>query len=105
MQIPTTVPKTPPIARNVLFQNYPNPFNPTTLVRYGVASAGDVVITIYNVRGQTVKTLVDETKLPGIYQTTWDGTNERGQTVASGVYFYHLRARDFRATKKMVLLK
>ncbi|MDX1429551.1 MAG: LamG-like jellyroll fold domain-containing protein, partial [Rhodothermales bacterium] len=84
----------------VLDQNYPNPFNPVTTIRYQVPRASDVKIDVYNVLGQRVRVLVDE-KLPaGDYQVALDGSQ-----LASGVYFYMLRATDTRLVRKMVLVK
>lgn len=90
---------------NQLFQNYPNPFNPSTTIKYSVARSGPVEIKIFNVRGQKVKTLINENKLPGAYRVSWDGRNEAGTQVASGVYFYRLRIGTFHSVKKLVLLK
>ncbi len=88
-----------------LDQNMPNPFNPTTQIAFALPAAAKVNLSIYNVLGQHVKTLVDS-DMPAGYQTvTWDGTNEAGRTTASGVYFYKLTAGDFSATKKMLMLK
>jgi len=88
-----------------LSQNVPNPFNPTTQVSFALPKAAKVNLMIYNVLGQQVKTLVDA-EMPAGYQTvTWDGTDSHGSTVASGVYFYKLRAGDFTDTKKMMMLK
>ncbi|MFQ6093200.1 MAG: FlgD immunoglobulin-like domain containing protein, partial [bacterium] len=62
-------------------------------------------LKIYNILGQEVRTLVDELKEPGYYTVTWDGRNERGDPVSSGIYFYRLTAGDYSSTKRMVLLK
>lgn len=89
-----------------LSQNYPNPFNPTTTIRYAVPSPGGrVTIQIFNVRGQLVRTLVNEKKVPGYHAALWHGENNGGQSVASGVYFVRMLAPEFRATKKLVVLK
>jgi len=92
---------------NRLENAYPNPFNPTTTIRYSIASAGRVSLKIYNAAGQLVRTLVDEEQTPTAegFAATWDGFDNRGQSVASGVYFYKLATREFSDTKKMVLLK
>jgi hypothetical protein len=92
---------------NRLEDNYPNPFNPTTTIRYSIASAGRVTLNIYNAAGQLVRTLIDEEQAPvqGGFSKVWNGMNEQGEPVASGVYFYQLTAKDFSQTKKMVLLK
>lgn len=94
-----------------LGQNYPNPFNPTTTIRFEIGAGGgsqqsvQTSLKVYNILGQRVKTLVDEPKSPGIYYQTWDGKDEQGNKVSSGVYFYQLRAEGYNETKKMVLLK
>ncbi|HXV13777.1 MAG TPA: FlgD immunoglobulin-like domain containing protein [Candidatus Krumholzibacteria bacterium] len=88
-----------------LAQNYPNPFNPSTTIAYSLAQASDVELTIFDVRGSHVKTVVRERRDAGVHRAPWDGTDNRGNRVASGVYFYRLTAGSFRATKKMVLLR
>jgi parallel beta-helix repeat protein len=89
-----------------LSQNYPNPFNPVTTIRYSIPPPGGrVSIRIYNVRGELVRTLVDETVSAGSYTIPWEGEDNRGQKVASGVYFVRMVARDFRSTKKLLVLK
>jgi hypothetical protein len=97
---------TPSLTRNNLEQNVPNPFNPTTTIKYEVKESGLVSLRIYNVAGQLVKTLVDGQRTAGqVYEATWNGLNNGGQPVSSGVYFYKLVAKNFTQTKKMVLLK
>ncbi len=86
-----------------LLQNHPNPFNPTTTIRYSLARPHLVLIEVYNVLGQLVSTLENSEQGAGVYETTWDGKNTNGQEVASGVYFYRLKAGDFVQTRKMVL--
>lgn len=91
---------------NALSQNYPNPFNPETTIRYDLSSDAIVSLTIYNVMGQVVRQLVDgESLAAGQYQAVWDGRNESGVGVASGMYFYLLHAGDYVAKRKMVLLR
>jgi hypothetical protein len=92
---------------NRLDDAYPNPFNPTTTIKYSIASAGHVTLRIYNAAGQLVRTLVDADQAPqaGDFSVTWDGAANTGESVASGVYFYQLTAKDFLQTKKMVFLK
>ncbi|UCG51501.1 MAG: T9SS type A sorting domain-containing protein [Candidatus Latescibacterota bacterium] len=103
---PTEIGQTPRLA-NYLDNNYPNPFNPVTTIRYGIEERGHVTLKIYNVAGQLVKTLVDEEQTPRAdgFKPTWDGTNNTGEPVSSGVYFYRLTTKGFSQTKKMVLLK
>ncbi len=88
-----------------LDQNYPNPFNPTTTVRYGLPISSRVNLRIMNIRGQTVRTLVDEEKQAGWYTVTWDGKNESGQDVSSGVYLYLLETNEGSILKKMTLIR
>ncbi len=96
-----------PVAFNDLRPNFPNPFNPTTTIEYSIAQAGRVTLRIYNAAGQLVRTLVDEEQSPQAegFTSVWDGFGNRGEEVASGVYFYKLTAKEFTQTRKMVLLK
>jgi hypothetical protein len=95
-----------PVIRNYLAQNHPNPFNPTTTIGYSVKENVKVSLRIYNVKGQLVRTLVDEVATPGItYHAIWNGMDNAGEKVSTGVYFYRIAAGDFVETKKMVLLK
>ncbi|MFQ6105084.1 MAG: carboxypeptidase regulatory-like domain-containing protein [Candidatus Glassbacteria bacterium] len=92
-----------------LSQNYPNPFNPQTTIVYDVpSSVGEgirVLLCVYNLRGKKVKTLVDSFKKPGSHLAQWDGKNDKGERLSSGVYFYRLEAGDFVETRKLVLLE
>ena len=101
--------ETPVAAPHRLHPNYPNPFNPSTHVRYDVGGQpGERVrvrIAIYDVRGALVRSLIDADRVPGSYLATWDGLAESGTQAASGVYFCSMRAGDFVASRRMVLLK
>jgi hypothetical protein len=88
-----------------LFQNFPNPFNPVTTIKYGLSEKVQVSLEIYDVGGRLVRRLVDDVQGPGPYSVGWDGTNHSGEKVASGVYFYRLKAGQEILTRKMVLLK
>jgi len=88
-----------------LFQNSPNPFNPTTTIRYTVPRASRVTLLVYTPAGQLVRTLVDATLSSGVKHVTWDGTNNDGNPVASGVYVYRLQVGKETLAKKMTLLK
>ncbi|MEK6570404.1 MAG: FlgD immunoglobulin-like domain containing protein, partial [Bacteroidota bacterium] len=89
-----------------LSQNYPNPFNPTTLINFDLPKQSPVRLEIYDMLGQKVKTLINgEVMDPGYYKVTWNGTNQSGTTVASGVYYYRIVADKFASLKKMLLLK
>ena len=93
-----------------LLSNYPNPFNPETWIPYRLAEEAFVALTIYNPSGQVVRTLEIGHRIAAAYENRskaiyWDGKNELGEQVASGVYFYTLTAGDYSATRKMVILK
>jgi hypothetical protein len=88
-----------------LSQNYPNPFNPETEISYGLPRDCYVRLVIYNIAGQKVNTLVDEHQSAGYKTVSWNGEDDRGKKVASGIYFYKLEAGDFRESRKMVLIK
>ena len=89
-----------------LAQNIPNPFNPTTSFRFSVPAPGAVVeLDIYDIRGRLVKRLLDEHRGPGTWSVRWDGDNVNGAAVSSGIYFCRMKAGDFTATRKMVLMK
>lgn len=88
-----------------LEQNLPNPFNPSTTIKYQLPASGEVSLVIYNLLGQQVRTLLKETVDAGFHSIVWDGKNELGTQVASGVYIYRLQAGDFSTAKRMMLLK
>ena len=89
----------------LLSQNQPNPFNPVTSVRFALPRGSEVRLTVFDVTGRVVRTLVDEELPAGYHETSWDGRSDSGQRVASGVYFYRLETAEFSATRKMTLLK
>lgn len=94
-----------------LGQNYPNPFNPSTSIRFDIpedASSGEgsqVLLQVFNIRGQLVRILVDDVMAPGSYAVHWDGSNDQGERAGSGIFLYRIQAGNFHATKKMVILK
>lgn len=88
-----------------LDQNAPNPFNPSTVIGYQLAEAGEVRLVIYNLLGQGVRVLVNERQEAGSFRATWDGMDEMGRRVASGVYLYRIQAGAFTSVRRMVLLK
>jgi len=88
-----------------LGQNSPNPFNPVTTIEYTVPQRSHVTITIYNILGQELATIVDEEKAAGEYSVVWNGKQEDGKPVSSGVYFYALKTDELVDSKKMLLLK
>jgi|GEM_PF-3810420 len=88
-----------------LSQNYPNPFNPSTTIQYGLPENAFVELEIFNVLGQTVRTLIREDKLAGYHSIVWDGFDNSGKVVSSGTYFYRLRAGEFTQMLRMVVTK
>ena len=97
----TTVPEKP-----ILSQNFPNPFNLETQISYNIPKSSEVILEIYNIKGQRVKTLVNnETKIPGSYNVIWDGKDDSGKPVANGIYFYRLDTNKVSFTKKMILMR
>ena len=95
-----------PAFADVLHQNAPNPFNPETTIRYAIASAGKATIRIYNVSGSLVRTLVEGHHAAGPYSARWDGRDDHGRRLASGVYFYKLETPSgITDSKKLIMLK
>ncbi len=94
----------PPAAAK-LGQNFPNPFNPETTIEFSILNKGNVELGVYNIRGQKVKTLVNESFTAGTHKVVWDGKDERNEGVSSGIYFYRLNAGGKELTRKMVLIK
>ncbi|MFC1898294.1 DNRLRE domain-containing protein [Candidatus Cloacimonadota bacterium] len=99
------------VQNNVVFpevkleQNYPNPFNPSTEIRFDLSKTGYVDLKIYNLKGQIIKSLLNEEFQPGTHQITWDGRNDKNAVVNSGIYFARLKFNNSILTRKMVLLK
>ena len=92
-------------AEFTLGQNYPNPFNPSTTIGFTLPTAAVVRLEVFNMLGQRVVTLINEERVAGEYQEIWDGRDEHGETVGSGVYLYRLVTPDFENSRKMILLK
>lgn len=93
-----------------LSPNYPNPFNPSTMIKFQLPEKNGTatvrtVLRVYDILGRLVRTIVDEDMVPGFYTKQWDGLNDNGVRISSGVYFYSIMAGDFRQTKKMLLIK
>ncbi|MCL1827242.1 MAG: T9SS type A sorting domain-containing protein [Candidatus Cloacimonetes bacterium] len=95
----------PEITEFSLNSNYPNPFNPETTISFGLPFTTDVNLSIYNIKGQKVTTLINDKRPAGEHKITWNGTDDAGQSVSSGIYFYRLNTDRFTKTNKMVLLK
>ena len=93
-----------------LLANYPNPFNPETWIPYQLAESAEVTLTIYGMNGEIVRRLAVGYQAAGMYQSRsraayWDGRNQLGEPLASGLYFYTLTAGEFTATRRMLILK
>jgi flagellar hook assembly protein FlgD len=97
----------------LLEQNYPNPFgeshslrsNPQTSIRYRLNKDADISLTIYNVSGQKIRTLTRERKTAGEFMVSWDGTDDAGQPVNSGVYYYRIQSENFQQTRQMLFVR
>ncbi|MCK5051447.1 MAG: T9SS type A sorting domain-containing protein [Candidatus Cloacimonetes bacterium] len=88
-----------------LHHNYPNPFNPTTTISYSLKENSKISLNIYNIKGQLVKKLVDEQMNASVHNVVWNGKNDSGRNVSSGVYFHKMRSGHYTSTRKMILLK
>jgi hypothetical protein len=106
VSVPTAIASQSGPARATLYPCYPNPFNPATTIAYDLDASLAVTLAVYDVSGRRVRTLVGgEVSGPGRYERVWDGRDDAGRTVASGVYFYRLDAGGFTETRRMVLIK
>ena len=88
-----------------LHQSYPNPFNPETTISYDISNVGNVEIVVYDMMGREIKTLVSGYHSPSTYQVIWNGTDNRGKIVPSGVYFYQMNSSEFSQVNKVMFLK
>lgn len=88
-----------------LFQSYPNPFNPSTVIAYQLGKGGHIELIIFDVTGRKVRTLVNDNQQAGRQYIHWDGSNDSGETVSSGIYFYRLKAGEYQETRKMNFLR
>ncbi|MFA7057509.1 MAG: T9SS type A sorting domain-containing protein, partial [Candidatus Cloacimonadales bacterium] len=93
-----------PLTLNLL-QNYPNPFNPETTIAFNVPNSGLVKLEVYNLKGQKVKTLINDNLISGKHSVVWNGRDNNNKHVASGVYFYRLKSDGNSQTNKMILMK
>ena len=98
------------LKETALHANYPNPFNPETWMPYQLAAPAEVALTIYDMNGGTVRHLAVGHQAAGMYRSRgraayWDGRNQHGESVASGIYFYTLKTSEFTATRKMLIRK
>jgi hypothetical protein len=88
-----------------VLQNYPNPFNTTTEIRYGLPNCEHVTIVVYNLFGQKIRTLLAQNQHAGYHTVAWDGRNETGQKVSSGIFFYKIETDKYSTIRKMMLMK
>lgn len=100
----SSYPEVPPFV-TTLYQNSPNPFNPSTAIRFSLEVSGNVLLAVYNLKGQLVRTLVQENLDTGLHTFVWDGTDNSAKPAASGIYFYRLQAENYQKIRKMVLFK
>jgi hypothetical protein len=96
---------TTPPSKYQLKQNFPNPFNPSTTIRYSLSGPENISIRIYDVSGQLVKEINKEHNQAGEYEVIWDGSNNNGEKISSGIYFYRLSVGNYNEAKKMILIK
>jgi len=89
----------------IIIENFPNPFNPKTTISFSLQNDSKIELSIYNIKGQLVEILVNDFKPAGQHSVVWDGRDENNQPVGSGIYFYKLKAGDFREVRKMILMK
>ena len=92
-------------AHDALFENYPNPFNPSTTIRYSIGTSGHAELAVFNSLGQKIRTLADGPQVAGVHTVQWNGCNDSGQRVSSGMYFYRLQSGTYIKTMKMVLFE
>jgi flagellar hook assembly protein FlgD len=93
------------LAAIALEQNHPNPFNPSTEIGFSIGEADDVHLAIYDVRGALVSNLVNRRMAPGHYRETWNGRDDLGREVPSGIYFYRVTVGEYALTRRAVLLR
>ncbi|MBN2789594.1 MAG: T9SS type A sorting domain-containing protein [Candidatus Delongbacteria bacterium] len=89
----------------VLYQNYPNPFNPETTISFSIDESGPVKLVVFDRMGRSIKTLSEGFSDKGVHKIKWDGKNNFGESVSSGVYYYMLKTRNFTDVKKALLIK
>jgi hypothetical protein len=95
----------PDVPRQLTATCWPNPFNPSTTIGFGMPTAGRVQLRIYDLRGRQVRTLLEDWRAAGWYEETWQGDDDRGQRVSSGIYLYVLQSNGQSVARKMALLK
>ena len=91
--------------KHTLYQNYPNPFNPNTTLSYILSRASFVNITVYDMAGKAIKTIINSSQNAGLKKVEWNATNDKNEPVSAGLYIYKMQTNEFTETKKMLLLK
>ena len=91
--------------KHTLYQNYPNPFNPNTTLSYILSGASFVNITVYDMAGKAIKTIINSSQNAGLKKVEWNATNDKNEPVSAGLYIYKMQTNEFTKTKKMLLLK
>ena len=91
--------------KNALHQNYPNPFNPVTTIPFDIVKSDQIRLSIYNIKGEMVRSLVNSNLVPGAYNIRWNGKTDSGLNMPAGMYFIELEGSNFRETGKMIYLK
>jgi hypothetical protein len=89
----------------IIMQNYPNPFNPSTIIEYSIPKTAKVNVSIFNIKGQLINELINDTQTDGTHQIIWNSTNSNKKSVSSGIYFCIIRSNNLTQSKKMLLLK
>ena len=105
MYLADVEPFTPEVFATELLETYPNPIRDAAAIRYSVASSGPVELTIFDINGRRIRTLVDAHVVPGPHEVAWDGRDDLGAAVPSGIYFYRLTANSFDSVKRMLILR
>ena len=94
-----------PITATELLGNYPNPFNPETTLSFALKTAGRVKLTVYNLKGQVVKDILNSDLPTGYHKYIWNGRDQHGKACASGIYYYRMESADYQCVKKMILMQ
>ncbi|MBW6514505.1 MAG: T9SS type A sorting domain-containing protein, partial [Candidatus Syntrophosphaera sp.] len=102
--VPNEDPQNQPLISK-LHQNYPNPFNPSTTIRFDLATQSNVKLSVYNVKGQLVRRLLNEARSAGTHNIVWDGRDAQNRPVSSGIYFIRIESRDYTSTRRAILMK
>jgi len=89
----------------ILYHNFPNPSNPSTTIQYTIPETDKVLLKIFDIKGKEIQTLINASQTPGLHSIIWDGKDQFGRNVSSGIYFYRLETRVYQVTRKMLLIR